>query len=169
MYIESLYWDDVEDLVTFKEVKFLMMLKEVEFLKMLKERYLQLKGTTDEFEVIYITYQDDKFCYNELVADAPWFVSPASKVFEEIQIKFPFSTYYGKYYFEYEWSFLLAFGQDGGIVRKTVCPKFMHLDFPFYAGSMEDEAYYKISQYKFSNGYWDMGYKGLMRNSFDAN
>ncbi|KAL8100902.1 hypothetical protein AgCh_032958 [Apium graveolens] len=144
------------------------MLLEVEFLKILKERYLQLKGTDYEFEVIYISYQADKFCYDELVGDVPWFVSPANKFLEVIPENSAFLTYYGKYCYEYEWPFLLAFGRDGGLVRKTICPKFNHLDFPFYAGSLEDEAYHTISQYFFSDGYWNKDYQGLLRNSFEG-
>ncbi|KAK1385207.1 hypothetical protein POM88_022942 [Heracleum sosnowskyi] len=37
IYIESVYWNDSEDVATFKEAKFPKMLKEVKFLKMLKE------------------------------------------------------------------------------------------------------------------------------------
>lgn len=168
-YFESYYWDNFVSLVTLKDgVKFVKMLKEVEFLTLLKEKYLQLKGTDEEFEVIYIPYYgcEDEFCYNEIVADLSWFVSPLSKLFSDDS---SFITYYGKLYYLYEWSFLLAFGQDGRLVRRTICPKFKHEDFPFYAGSLEDEAYHKLGRHVFSDGYWNMYYEGLRKNSFDTN
>lgn len=59
-------------------MKTLKTLKEVEFLKMLKGRYLQMKGTSCEFEVIYVPW--DKFLDNELVGDMSWFVSPVNKL-----------------------------------------------------------------------------------------
>lgn len=161
-YFESAYWHGFENLATVKEPKFLKTLKETEFLKMLRERYLKMKGTCYEFEVIYVPC--DEFFYNEqLVVDMSWFVSPVSKFLPGGSALL---AYYGELYFEYDWAFLLAFDGDGKIVRRTVDPVFKHVEFPFYGGTLEDEAYYKLSRYFFSGGYWNRHYEGLLRNSF---
>lgn len=170
-YYESYYWGDDVNLVTSEDkVRFVKMLKEVEFLTMLKERYLQMEGTYDEFEVIYIPCSDweDVFCFNELVADLPWFYSSFRELLPGGDSSSAFFTYYGISDPTYMGSFLLAFGQDGRLVRRTICPKFKHKDFPFYAGSLEDEAYCKLSRHVFGDGYWNMYYEGLLRDSFNT-
>lgn len=50
----------------------------IKFLNLLQESYLIMKGTSDEFEVIYITSSKNESSYHERIASMPWFVSPAS-------------------------------------------------------------------------------------------
>lgn len=52
---------------------------------------------------------------------------------------FDFYESCGYDYRYYNWSTLLAFDQDGKLVRGTIFPAFENADFPFYAGSMEEE------------------------------
>lgn len=162
LYFESGYWLETEQPATVKEPRFLEMLKEMEFLKMLKESYLNMKGTCYEFEVIYVPCND--YPYIERVADRSWFVSPVSEL---VPGGSALLTYYGENYFGQDWSYLLAFDGDGKIVRRTIYPEFKHVEFPFYGGTLEDEAYYKSSWYFFSNGYWIRHYEGLLIDSFN--
>lgn len=159
-YFESSYWDEAEELATVKQPKYLQTLIEIDFLKMLKERYLRMKGTCYEFEVIYVPCDS---LYNVRAADMSWFVSPVDKL---LPGGYALLNYYGQLYFQYDWSFLLAFDGDGKIVRRTIHPLFKHVEFPFYGGTLEDEAYYKLNRYFFSDGYWNRHYEGLLRNSF---
>ncbi|KAL6586547.1 hypothetical protein OROMI_001535 [Orobanche minor] len=56
-----------------------------EFLIPLKERYLQTKGTDDEFEVIRILINNTESSISkDLVGDMPWLVSPASELIHDI-------------------------------------------------------------------------------------
>lgn len=124
-----------------------LCVRDTEFLMTLKERYIHMKGTDDEFEVIHITKlcTDDEFggidirkllCLKtEHVANLPWFVLPLSQDYDEcLSILFDLS------FFQSCCPSLIAFDRDGRVVRKTVSPMFEDIDFPFYAGDLEKEA-----------------------------
>lgn len=87
-----------------------------EFRTMLLERYMERKGTDDEFEVIHFAPIGGEVL--------PWLRghhdSSAMKVLSEI-----FYNGYG----------VLFFDLDGKVVRATSIPKFKDNDFPFYAGA----------------------------------
>lgn len=133
------------------------------FLKNLKDRYMQMKGTADEFEVIYFPNNKDKCCHGKRVADVPWLVS---RVSELLPGGGSFLSFYWKCYNRYKSSFLLAFGRDGSLVRRTICPVFGDTGFPFYVEGVEIEAF-DIGYSNFCWGYWDTLYQGLLRHSSD--
>lgn len=100
-------------------------------LRELKARYLEMKGTNDEFEVIHILC-DGKFS-TSIKAPVPWSMhppfdkdTPADKF-----MRFVFGSECG----------LLAFDADGSVVRVTTFPQFGdNKSFPFYHnGDMENE------------------------------
>lgn len=116
------------------------------FLIKLKERYLELRGTDDEFEVIHILEEKEKGVLP--MQDLPWLVSPASKLLPAgYDI---FCDYYGYR----RVSVLLAFNQYGNVVRKTICPVLEDTDFPFYLGSMMEEALSQLID-KLQWDYWN--------------
>ncbi|KAL8123450.1 hypothetical protein AgCh_011426 [Apium graveolens] len=133
-----------------------------EFLNMLKGRYLNMKGTSAEFEVIYITNNRKESQYIEHMKDAPsWFVSPASELLPVdlslfccychlLSVPVVSAFWCGCWCGEFgEWrrrSSMLAFDQDGQVVRKSLMVSFKdeEMDFPFYAGSMENEAFSEL-------------------------
>lgn len=102
------------------------------FLTKLKERYLKLKGTNDEFEVIHILKKNMNTILP--IQDLPWFVSLTSDLLPD---SFDINGCYGDD--DHCQSTLLAFDQDGKLVRRTIFPVFENIDFPFYAGSLEEE------------------------------
>lgn len=103
------------------------------FLLKLKERYLESRGTDNEFEVIHILEEDKESVLP--MQDLPWLVSRVSKLLPGGN-DFLFKNFG---YDEHN-STLLAFNQDGNVVRKTMYPVFEDTDFPFYLGSMMEEA-----------------------------
>ncbi|XP_074342715.1 putative nucleoredoxin 1-2 [Apium graveolens] len=118
---------------------------DVKFLETLKERYVYMKGTNDEFEVIHITRLCSK---TEHVANLPWFVLPLSQDYDAWFV-LPLSQDYDACVsilfdltlFPYHGcTSLIAFDQDGRVVRTTIVPTFEDIDFPFYAGDLEEEA-----------------------------
>ncbi|XP_074375790.1 putative nucleoredoxin 1 isoform X2 [Apium graveolens] len=119
---------DSEDLVLYTE-----------FLTRLTERYIQNKGTDYEFEVILISTSMTKSSfYKDLVGDMPWLVSSANELILDLSSSY---YWYGistneliEFFFP-----ILAFNPDGRVVRKTLYPKFEDVEFPFYAGGLEDE------------------------------
>ncbi|XP_074369425.1 putative nucleoredoxin 1 [Apium graveolens] len=107
--------------------------REVLFLESLKIRYIELKGTDDEFEVIQIT---DELCSKtEDVANLPWFVQHCGQ-------DYSLSKWFNFYLKDgwYTSTLLIAFDQNGRVVRKTIHPTFENTNFPFYAGGLEKEA-----------------------------
>lgn len=102
------------------------------FLTKLKERYLELKGSNDEFEVIHILKKEMDTMLP--VQDLPWFVSLASELLPD---SFDINGCYGDD--DHCQCTLLAFNRDGKLVRRTIFPAFENIDFPFYAGSLEEE------------------------------
>ncbi|KAL6544859.1 hypothetical protein OROMI_023721 [Orobanche minor] len=132
-----------------------------EFLTMLKERYLQKKGSDDEFEVIRILVSNtESFVNKHLVGDLPWLVSPGSKLMHELHSSF---FWYGQSTCDLlkDDIPIFAFNPDGKLVRKTMYPTFEVSEFPFYAGSLEEET---LSQL---NTYW--GYDYLENEYFRYN
>lgn len=112
---------------------------DAKFVETLKERYIHMKGTEDEFEVIHITKLSAK---TEHVANLPWFVQPLGEDYTaclSLLFDLEFITYcYGGS------AKLIAFDRDGSVVRKTVLPTCENMDFPFYAGGLEDEAVFQL-------------------------
>lgn len=139
---------------------------------MLKEKYRNMKGTSAEFEVVYITNSKKESQYIEHIKDVPsWFVSPASELLPidlgvyccychllsiPVVSAFWCGCWCGKFG---EWrrrSSMLAFDQDGQVVRKSLELSFEDMDFPFYAGSMEEEAF---SELRYLCSWWNL-YEG---------
>nr|XP_017222424.1 PREDICTED: probable nucleoredoxin 1-2 isoform X2 [Daucus carota subsp. sativus] len=111
----------------------------IEFLTKLKERYFRKKGTDDEFEVIRILVNNTESSVSKhLVGDMPWLVSPGSKLMHELDSSY---FWYGRSTYDVLLFHIpiFAFSADGKLVRKTMYPTFEASEFPFYAGSLEDE------------------------------
>lgn len=104
------------------------------FLVKLKDSYLELKGTNAEFEVIHIL--EKKMDPMLPIQDLPWFVSLASELLPD---SFDFNESCDHDFHFRCLSTLLAFDRDGKLVRRTIFPVFENTEFPFYAGSMEEE------------------------------
>lgn len=119
------------------------------FLIKLKERYVELRGTDDEFEVIHILEEKEKGVLP--TQDLPWLESPASKLLPGAYDVFCVDD--GIIYSHH--SILLAFNQDGNVVRKTIYPVLEDTDFPFYLGSMMEEALSQLIN-KFEWDYWNV-------------
>ncbi|XP_074355030.1 putative nucleoredoxin 1 [Apium graveolens] len=128
-----------------------------DFLNKLKERYLDMKGTSDEFEVIYITNIKKEFPFNKPNKDVPsWFLSFASDLLpidlslyccycHLLLVPGDFACWCGGGFGKWRRkSSMLAFDHDGRIVRKSINLSFEDTDFPFSAGSMEDEAFSEL-------------------------
>ncbi|KAL8096971.1 putative nucleoredoxin 1 isoform X1 [Apium graveolens] len=107
-------------------------------LRELKARYLEMKGTDDEFEVIHI-FCDEKFS-TRIKAPVPWLMHPPfdKNTFAD---KFMCSVFGNE-------SGLLAFDADGSVVRVTAFPQFGdNRSFPFYHnGNMEDEVLLDVKE-----------------------
>lgn len=107
----------------------------------------------DKFEVIYIANgKTDSPCYDNIV-DGSWLLSHASELLpidlslyccychlSALPVYHLCSCGEGR-----RNSSMLAFDLDGEVVRKSIELSFGHLDFPFYNGSMEQEAFSEIS------------------------
>ncbi|XP_017219564.1 probable nucleoredoxin 1 isoform X1 [Daucus carota subsp. sativus] len=133
------------------------------FRNTLINKYMHMKGTADEFEVIYFPNSKDK--NSRRVAYMPWFVSCSVELLRGCSA---FLSALGQCCNRYQSSFLLAFGRDGSLVRKAICPQFGDNYFPFYADDVEAEDF-ELSCSKFCWGYWDTLYKGLLIDSVKQN
>lgn len=143
---------------------------------MLEKRYLDMKNTSDEFEVIYITNSENESPYIQNNANMKWFVSMASELLPmdcssyrcycHLEAPRPYSlprrSCRGGY------SSILAFDQDGKIVRKSLDLSIDYIDFPFYAGSMQEEAFSGLNYFYGWSG-MDLQYQGLLINSYYRN
>lgn len=118
------------------------------FLLKLKERYLQLRGTNDEFEVIHILEEKEK-CVLPM-QDLPWLVSCVSKL-----LPGSYDFFYKSFDLDFFNSTLLAFNQNGNVVRKTMYPVLEDTDFPFYLGSMMEEALSQLIR-RLRCDYWNV-------------
>lgn len=137
---------------------------EDEFLNMVKERYLYMKGTDGEFEVIHIYLSD----YEDVV-DPPWFVYRLPKCFLHASDIIPCE--FDKRYFRDEQIYdigdttrLLAFDQDGMVVRDTAFPTIEDMKFPFYTSGLEKEHLLELDSvfqwYNWEDTNRDAGYVG---------
>lgn len=104
----------------------------IEFLKMLKERYLECRGTHDEFEVIHIHIPEEEERVSKHVGDLPWVESELLPVVD--------SGFFHVYLHCYRETFVF-FNGDGTVVRKTEYPSFESIDFPFSTDSFEKEVW----------------------------
>lgn len=135
---------------------------DTEFLQMLRDKYLQMKGTDNEFEVIHVVESSDSVYIAEYmrcqpyrrgrgktepmvslhIGDLPWLVSLETKMLP---------AEFGSYLcFKDECmdnSMLFAFDRDGKLVRKTIYPTVEDARFPFYAGNLEEEALTPLTTY----------------------
>lgn len=104
----------------------------IEFLKMLKERYVQCKGTHEEFEVIHILEWETGV--SKHVGYLPWLVSELLPMvdWDFFNVHHSFSK-----------SFVF-FNGDGRVVRRTIWPSFENMDFPFCADGLEKEAWTQL-------------------------
>ncbi|KAL6547652.1 hypothetical protein OROHE_009357 [Orobanche hederae] len=105
----------------------------------LLQRYMETRGTDDEFEVIHIGVRDGE--------DVPWLRPPThfgpSIAVEALSRILRYG--YG----------ILAFDRDGKVIRATSNPRFQTEDcnFPFYAGSIEEEVRIDlINRFKWNDG-----------------
>lgn len=115
------------------------------FITMLKEKYFQTKGNDDEFEVVRILINDiESSIYRDLVGDMPWLVSPASDLIYDLGSS---NFWYGidDFYLLTCTLPVLAFDQDGRLVRKTLRAKFEDLKFPFFTGLLEEKTLSSLS------------------------
>ncbi|KAL1821908.1 hypothetical protein ACET3Z_016777 [Daucus carota] len=103
-----------------------------EFWTKLKEIYLKMKNTENEFEVLHAPYECVAHSYAKYVGTIPWLRHSTfrlqSKKYAQLQRVFRGGVG------------LLAFDPDGRIVRKTKYPSIEEENFPFYAGSLFEEA-----------------------------
>ncbi|KAL6541947.1 hypothetical protein OROGR_011433 [Orobanche gracilis] len=110
---------------------------EVLFMETLKERYMKLKGTADEFEVIHIVEETfDNETRERHLANLPWFVQSGAVEGYECNL----FNFYKKYIGYAGGCSLVAFDRDGRLVRRTIYPTVEDLNFPFHAGGLEKEA-----------------------------
>ncbi|WOH08128.1 hypothetical protein DCAR_0727565 [Daucus carota subsp. sativus] len=114
-------------------------------LKLLKEMYLAFKGTNDEFEVIHILENEMKTMIP--IQDLPWLVSLENEL---LPGGYDFHECYEECHIN---STFLAFDQEGKLVRRTIYPVLENTDFPFYAGSMEEETLSQLIM-NFGWDYW---------------
>ncbi|KAL6500809.1 hypothetical protein OROGR_027317 [Orobanche gracilis] len=103
----------------------------------LKERYHELMGTSDEFEVIDIT--SDSATY-EYVKDLPWDVVHLDHDYTDEPNLFGLPGTYTRI------PSLFAFDRNGRMVRKTMFPTFEDTKFPFYSGSMDKEVLSQLTE-----------------------
>ncbi|KAL6542722.1 hypothetical protein OROHE_010242 [Orobanche hederae] len=104
----------------------------MEFLKMLKEKYVQCKGTSDEFEVIHI--MEKEIGVSKHIGYLPWLVS---ELLPAVDRNF-------FYVHSLDMSFVF-FDGNGRVVRKTILPSFENTDFPFCADGLEKEAWAQLN------------------------
>lgn len=114
----------------------------------LKERYLELRGTNDEFEVIHILEKDKDTILP--MQDLPWLVSHARHVLPGGYVFWEDSYYADDYWY----SALIAFNEDGNVVRRTIYPVHEDTNFPFYSGSVEEETLSQLID-RFGWDYWN--------------
>ncbi|KAL8149690.1 hypothetical protein AgCh_006635 [Apium graveolens] len=127
----------------------------------MKDLYLKMKGTDDEFEVIY---KKDSLSsikpygdwippdYNELPWSAHYYDAGYSLPKELEQRIFDFNCSSGRK--GSRLCFLVAFERDGSLVRRTFHPTFNDVDFPFFAGGLKEE-YLDQLDYYYGWLYWN--------------
>lgn len=109
---------------------------DAKFWRMLRARYLQVKGTDNEFEVIHICKNKKAYSYGKNIAPVSWLRHPSGNpshrrpnIVTEILSRVFRGNVVG----------LFAFEHDGRVVRRTLFPSIEegNLDFPF--GDLEKE------------------------------
>ncbi|XP_074374805.1 putative nucleoredoxin 1-1 [Apium graveolens] len=120
------------------------------FWQKLKARYLQLKDTDNEFEVICICERDGSPSpYGEhVISSCSWLRHPPICLGSNISKLLYRLSFMGKD------AGLLAFDRDGRVVRRTVFPSIErgNMVFPFYGGGLEKDALRRlIKRYE-----WDL-------------
>ncbi|KAL8123451.1 hypothetical protein AgCh_011427 [Apium graveolens] len=153
----------------------------VEFLRMLKQSYFDMKGTSDEFEVIYIMQGETESPYKLQIADLPCFFSLASDLLPidlsqyhcychlllARNISFHSCDQCDRWTDRSRYSSILGFDEYGRVVRKSSYFTVRDSDFPF-CGNMEEEAFYELKCY-YSWGCSDDKHRGLRINSYHVN
>lgn len=106
------------------------------FWQKLKARYLQMKDTNNEFEVIYICGRHGSSYGEHFTSSCSWLRHPPICEKSNISILLSRLSFLGKD------AGLLAFDRDGRVVRRTVfpCIERGNMVFPFYAGGLEKDA-----------------------------
>lgn len=140
-----------------------------------------MKGTSDEFEVIYITSGEKESPYKLQIADLPCLLSLATDLLPidlslylcychlllAPSISFVSCDRCARWPDRSRYSSMLGFDQYGRVVRKSSYFDFHDSYFPF-CGNMEQEAFYELNNY-----YWwgsnDEYHRGLRINSYDIN
>ncbi|XP_017238131.2 probable nucleoredoxin 1 [Daucus carota subsp. sativus] len=136
-----------------------------ENLAKIKELYFKMKGTDEEFYVIYIRIPSP---YNEPdvswpvhnYGELPWPVHyngegySLPKELEHTVLNYHYDP--GRFFLRclliafdrfFLRCLLIAFDRDGSIVRKTFDPTFDDTEFPFYAGGLEEEFRYQFDRW----------------------
>ncbi|KAL1803828.1 hypothetical protein ACET3Z_032475 [Daucus carota] len=116
---------------------------DAKFWRILRARYLQMKGTSDEFEVIHICTKEG-YSYGKNIATTPWLTLPAhSKGSSGSSLLGNFTSVGG----------LFAFDRDGSLVRRTRYPsiKWEKMDFPFYSGVWKEVLRDIIGRYQWNS------------------
>lgn len=100
---------------------------DAKFWRMLRARYLQMKGTNDEFEVIYIRTKEGYSHGKNIATMSSWLTLPAHCKESSGSSLLGYFIYVGG---------LFAFDRDGSLVRRTRSPSIEreNMDFPFYSG-----------------------------------
>ncbi|XP_074324776.1 putative nucleoredoxin 1 [Apium graveolens] len=135
---------------------------DIQFLQMLRDKYLHMKGTDNEFEVIHVVESADSVYLTEFmlsipyrhkmvktepmaslhIGDLPWLVSLETKL-----LPAEFGSYLCFKDEDMDHPMLFAFDRDGKLVRKTIYPTVEDARFPFYAGNLEEEALTQLTTY----------------------
>ncbi|KAL8130844.1 putative nucleoredoxin 1 [Apium graveolens] len=108
---------------------------DAKFWRMLRARYLQMKATSDEFEVIHICTKEG-YSYGKNIATTSWLTLPANC-----------KSMLG-YYINV--GGLFAFDRNGSLVRRTRFPSIEseNMDFPFHSGVWKEELRDIIGRYQ---------------------
>ncbi|XP_074381648.1 putative nucleoredoxin 1-1 [Apium graveolens] len=128
------------------------------FLLMLRGSYLKTRYT-DEFEVIRVIIDNTESCggkhlnlghLERLLSLDRNFAGILGFVTLASSLKLDLSSshfWYGKSLSDFQSYFqIFAFERNGRLVRKTMYPTFENLEFPFYAGSLEEETSAQLSR-----------------------
>lgn len=116
---------------------------DAKFWRMLRARYLQMKGTNDEFEVIHICTKEG-YSYGKNIATVSWLTLPAHCKGSSA------SSLFGNFIFD---GGLFAFDRDGSLIRRTRYPSIEreNMDFPFYSGVWKEVLRDIIGRYQWNS------------------
>lgn len=107
-------------------------------LRELKERYIKMKGTDDEFEVIHIRKEG---IFDSFAPAIPWLMHHPFHE-DSYADKFIYLVFRGGY------NGLLAFDRDGSVMRKTSFPELgENMVFPFFHdGDLKNEVLLEVKK-----------------------